>query len=103
MKKIFSLIKAVMTEDMNLFRVNTKKKNAFTKVLLPIFLVFTLMSVGYSYSELIIKELVKVNMEFVLLTLFIIPCISDVFADLMLYVKMSLPLKTPLPRRQHFA
>ncbi len=72
MNKVFSLIKATMTEDMNLFKVSTKKKNTFTKVMIPLFLVLALMSVMYSYSELIIKELTKVNMEFVLLTIFIL-------------------------------
>lgn len=72
MKKIISLIKANMTEGMNLFRVSTKKKNTFTKVGLPIILTFILMGVMYSYSEIIIKELEPINMEFVLLTLFII-------------------------------
>jgi len=61
-----------MTEDMNLFRISTKKKNTFTKIVLPIILILGLMSVMYSYSELIMKELSTVNMEFVLLTLFII-------------------------------
>ena len=72
MKKIISLIRASMTEDMNLFKVNTKKKSVFSKYLIPLFLVLTIMGVMYSYSELIIKELTKVNMEFVLLTIFIL-------------------------------
>ena len=72
MKKFFSLIKASMTEGMNLFKVSTKNKNAFTKILLPIILTIVLMGAMYSYSELIMNELQSVNMEFVLLTLFII-------------------------------
>ena len=72
MKKFFSLIKASMTEGMNLFKVSTKNKNTFTKILLPIILTIVLMGAMYSYSELIMNELQSVNMEFVLLTLFII-------------------------------
>lgn len=72
MKKIISLLKASMSEGMNLFRISTKKKNTFTKVLLPIILTLILMGVMYSYSELIIEQLKTVNMEFVLLTLFIV-------------------------------
>lgn len=72
MKKYFSLIKAVMSEGMNLFKISTKKKNFFTQIGLPVFLIFVIMSVMYSYSELIINELQTVNMEYVLLTLFII-------------------------------
>ena len=72
MKKFFSLIKASMTEGMNLFKVSTKNKNTFTKILLPLILTIVLMGAMYSYSELIMNELQSVNMEFVLLTLFII-------------------------------
>ena len=72
MKKYFSLIRAVMSEGMNLFKISTKKNNAFSKIGLPVVLIFVIMSVMYSYSEMIINELQKVNMEYVLLTLFII-------------------------------
>ena len=72
MKKIFVLIKASLSEGMNLFKISTKKKNNFTKILLPIILAIIIMGTIYSYSELIINELEPVNMEFVLLTLFII-------------------------------
>ena len=72
MKKFFSLLKASMTEGMNLFKVSTKNKNAFTKIVLPIILAFLLMGAMYSYSELIMEQLKPINMEFVLLTLFII-------------------------------
>ncbi len=72
MKKIFSLIKAVLTEDMNLFKISTKKKNNFTKIVLPIFLAIVLMGTMYGYSEAIMEELEKVNMEFVLLALFVL-------------------------------
>ena len=72
MKKMISLIKASMTEGMNLFRVNTKKKSLFTKIVLPILIALLLMGVMYSYSELIMEKLAPVNMQFVLLTIFII-------------------------------
>ena len=72
MKKIFSLVKANMSEGMNLFRVNTKKKNTFTKIILPSIIVLIFMGVIYKYSELIITGLSAINMEFVLLTLFVI-------------------------------
>ena len=72
MKKVLSLVRASMTDEMNLFRVNTKKKNFFTKILLPIFISLILMGIMYSYSELIMEQLEAVNMQFVLLTLFII-------------------------------
>lgn len=72
MKKFFSLIKANMSEGMNLFRISTKNKNTFNKIFLPIILTLVLMGVMYSYSEMLMQELEKANMEFVLLTVFII-------------------------------
>lgn len=72
MRKIISLIKANMSEGMNLFKINTKTKNNFTKIVLPIFITLILMGAMYSYSELIMEQLKPVNMQFVLLTLFVI-------------------------------
>lgn len=72
MKKLFSLIKANMSEGMTIFKVSTKKKNTFTKVLLPIVLTLIIMISIYSYADTMISKLRNVNMEFVLLTLFVI-------------------------------
>ncbi|MBR2587765.1 MAG: hypothetical protein IKD77_00985 [Bacilli bacterium] len=71
MKKMFSLVRASMTEGMNLFKISTKKKNTFTKIGLPVFLTLMLMMAMYSYSENMIIQLATVKMEIVLLTLFI--------------------------------
>ena len=72
MRKLFLLLKVSMTEDMNLFKISTKKNNAFTKIAVPIILSFVLMSVMYFYAELFISKLSPLNMEFVILTIFII-------------------------------
>ena len=72
MKKIISLIKANMSEGMNIFKISKKNDSAFKKVVIPIILAFILMGVMFSYSELIMQELLPVNMGFVLLTLFVL-------------------------------
>ena len=72
MNKILSLLRANMSEGMNIFKINTKKKNTISKVLLPVFLCFTMMSMMYSYAQLTIEQLEPVNMQFVVLSLFII-------------------------------
>lgn len=72
MKKYFSLIKACMSEGMNILRIRSKSKNSITKVLVPVLLVLLVMSVTYSYSETMILNLKEVNMEYVLLALFVI-------------------------------
>lgn len=71
MKRIFALIRASMTDGMNVFKISTKKKNTFTQIGLPILLTLVLMGLMYSYAEMFMKELVSVNMGFVVLTLFI--------------------------------
>lgn len=72
MKKIISLIKATMTEDMNLFKVSTKKKSKTNKIIIPIAIMLLLMSVIFAYSEMIMKQLSTFHLEFALLTLSII-------------------------------
>ena len=72
MKKYFSLIRASMSEGMNLFKIKSKNKTGISKMILPIFLAFVLMGVMFSYSKSIMEQLQEVHMEFVLLTLFIL-------------------------------
>ena len=72
MKKYLSLFMASMSDGMNIFRVSTKQKNTFTKIVLPIVLALILMGVMYSYSEMVIQKLQPINMEFVVLTIFIL-------------------------------
>ena len=70
--KIISLLKAVLTEDMNMFKYSSKKNTTkFKKMLLPIFLFLVVVSSILSYSILIGTELNKVNLNYVLLTMFV--------------------------------
>ena len=72
MKKMFSLVKASMSEGMNIFKISTKKSGIFTKVILPIILTLSIMGAMASYADMIIIKLKPLNLEFVLLTLFIL-------------------------------
>lgn len=72
MNKIISLLKASMTDGMNIFKIYTKKKNTFTKIILPIILTLIIMGYMFSYSKIIIEQLATVKMEYVLLSLFVI-------------------------------
>ena len=70
MRKIFSLIKATFSQDMNFLNYKSKK-NSKNKLFLPIFL-FILVSISIGgYAELIAKPLYEVHMTYVLLTLFL--------------------------------
>lgn len=65
----FSLIKAVMTENMSLFRVKQSGKN---KKILPIFLFGVIFYVIWKYADILMEKLDKFNMDYVVLSLFIL-------------------------------
>lgn len=70
--KLLSLVKASMSEGMNIFKINTKKSTKFTRVGLPIIIAIILMLSMMTYSDQLILTLKPINMEFVLLTIFIV-------------------------------
>ena len=71
MKKIISLVKAGMTENMNLFKVNTKNQSEKSKKIFPIVIALLFLFSMWSYANVIMEPLVEVHCEIVLLTLFI--------------------------------
>ena len=71
MKKILSLIKACMSDNMSLFRIKSKSKSKKTKVILPIFLFIFIFFYIVGFSNMIIEPLIGINSEYVLLTLFV--------------------------------
>lgn len=71
MKKIFSLLRAAMSQDMSLFKIKSKQKSKLSKILFPIMLAFLLMfSIG-SNIIMIAEGLSKVGLTFIIITLFI--------------------------------
>jgi len=70
MKKIVSLIKVSLNHDMNIFKINSKKQNKFTKFGLPLFFTLSIMFLFGIYANELIKLLKPVHLEFVVLTLF---------------------------------
>ena len=79
MKKIISLIRACMTDNMSIFKIRVK--NEKSKKIVPIILAFVLMAAMWSYSEMIIEPLVDVHAEHVLLTLFVTGVIILTFVE----------------------
>ena len=71
MKKLISLLKATMSQDMSLFKIKSKNESKFSKIILPIVLALIVMfSVG-SYAAMLAEELVKYNLTYIILTIFI--------------------------------
>ena len=72
MLKLIALLKAAMSQDMTLFKTKTKNESKTRKMILPIFLSLLVMfSVG-TYAALIAEELTKVNLTYIMLTIFVI-------------------------------
>ena len=72
MKKIFSLIRAAMSQDMSVFKIKSKRQSKISKMLLPVIIALLLMfSIG-SNIYLIAEGLSKIGLTFIILTLFII-------------------------------
>ena len=71
--KTFSLLKAALSQDMNMFKYSTKKNSSkVKKVLFPIFL-FTLVcfSVG-TYAYMISEKLAPLHLTYIMLSMFVI-------------------------------
>ena len=71
MKKVISLIKACMTENMNLFKTNNKKQSKISKKVFPAILVLMFFGYIFSFASGIIQFLSEDNLQYVVLTLFI--------------------------------
>lgn len=73
MSKIISLLKAVMSQDMNLFRYKFKKKSSkIANILFPIFLaIFVMAGIG-TYAVMFAYELAPLKLTHVILTMYII-------------------------------
>ena len=72
MNKLFSLIKVSLNHDMNIFKINTRKKNIFSIVILPIILTLYIMFLMGSYSYKLLEILTPLKLEFIVLTIFTI-------------------------------
>lgn len=73
MSKIISLLKAVMSQDMNLFRYKLKKKSSkISSIMFPIFLAILVMAGIGTYAVMFAYELTPLNLTHVVLTMYII-------------------------------
>ena len=70
--KTISLLKAVLTQDMNMFKYKTTSKKKTNKILVPILLFLIVASAIGSYAYMIGESLHPVNLTYVMLTMFIL-------------------------------
>lgn len=70
--KTFSLLRAILSQDMNLFKYSTKENSSkIKKILLPIILFFLVsFSIG-SYAFVISSKLAPLNLTYIMLSMFI--------------------------------
>ena len=71
MKKLYSLIKACMTSDMNIFKIKQKKTNKKRNFVLPLFLSLFFMFAIWSNANLIFEKTSQMNLNNVILSVFV--------------------------------
>ena len=71
MKKLLSLLKATMSQDMSIFRIRRKNKSKINKIILPIFLTLVVMFAIGSYAEMFAEVLAPNNLTYIVLTMFV--------------------------------
>ena len=72
MKKYYSLIKACLTSEMNIFKFKRKKDGKKQSILLPIFIGVLFMFSLWSNANLLFEKMAPLHLQFVLLSLFVI-------------------------------
>jgi ABC-2 type transport system permease protein len=69
MKKLISLIKATMTSNMQIFKINTKGKKGKTNIMLVSLIAIYLMGAIFGYAWYFLDKLSQANIEYLLLPL----------------------------------
>lgn len=70
MKKLFSLVKATMTSDMNIFKIRQKKDNKKSNLGVAIFISLVFMFVMWSYANILFEQMAPLNLEVLVISLF---------------------------------
>lgn len=71
MKKIMSLIKAGMSDNMELFRYKKKDNNSRINRFLPVVIYLLIFFVMWGYANMFMEPLVELHQEYAVLTLFV--------------------------------
>lgn len=71
MRKLYSLIRASMTSDMNIFKIRQKKDNMKNSLLLPLILTFFFMLAIWSYANMFFEKLSPMHLQVIVISLVI--------------------------------
>ena len=69
MKKIYSLLKACMTSDMNIFQIKQKRNSKKSRILLPFVLSFLFMFAIWSNVNIIFEKLAPMHLHIIVISL----------------------------------
>ena len=72
MKKLISLLKATMSQDMNIFRIKQKGKTKLSKIAFPIVLAGVIMFIIGGNARMLVEILAPMGLTHILLSLFIV-------------------------------
>ena len=69
MKKIISLLKACLTNDMNIFKIRQKKDNRKNGIILPLLLSFVFMFAIWSNANMIFEKLAPLHLQVLVISI----------------------------------
>ena len=71
MKKLYSLIRACMTSDMNIFKINQKKNNKKSGIVLVLFISLCFMMCTWTYANMFFEKMAPMHLQSIVLSLFV--------------------------------
>jgi len=71
MKKLYSLIRACMTSDMNIFKINQKKTNKKSGIVLILFISLCFMMCTWTYANMFFEKMAPMHLQSIVLSLFV--------------------------------
>lgn len=71
MKKLYSLIRACMTSDMNIFKINQKKTNKKSGIVLVLFISLCFMMCTWTYANMFFEKMAPMHLQSIVLSLFV--------------------------------
>ena len=71
MKKLYSLIRACMTSDMNIFKIKQKKDNKKSNLSLLLFISFIFMFSVWTYANMFFEKMAPLHLQSIVLSIFV--------------------------------